>query len=195
MAKKVKGVGGTKAAEELGIGRSTFYDWEAKGIVVRFPDDSVDVPATAKNAAANIDPAKSPAVAAQAPGRPRPPAPEGPSTPADVQAAIDALAAIPDLDLNECRTLKEYWTSELRRMEAEQKRGALVPVEDVERAWGEVTRAIRSRFQASPQRMLDALLTAGVIVGGTTRATVETILCEQVDAVLSDISDNPPAVQ
>jgi len=192
--KKRQGLNATEAAAILGATRKALNDWDRKRWLVRYPDRSIDVDATRTRVQANADPARSP-VAASVDARPPAPARANPD-PADVRQSAERLDPIPeDCDLNEARRRKEYWSSELKRMETEEKRGDLVPVEDVRKAWQEVCHTFRSRMQDVAARQVDALLGAGVTQAGVQRAKLETILSALVDEALTALADEAPGVE
>ena len=195
--RKVKGLGPTKAAKLLEVDRSLLHYWEKQGWLVRFDDASIDVDATRAQVAANADPGKS-KTAASAGGRRQADARTrgGSRTAADAEAALAAIAGIPEgLTVNDARLAKEYWASELNRMKAETQKGELVDLETVIREWRTVVRAMRSRIQATPQRMVDALLSAGLASPDAHRTELETVLAAEVDKALTALADKAPGLE
>ena len=179
------GLSQTAYAKHRGCSAPAIIAGDKRGLVVRYPDRSIDVEASDKLWDENSTP------------RVYTPRPE----PAKVNIvhAIDPLAAelaalgweptaepLATAVLNAQRARHVRVKTDLAEMTLLQKKGELVSVRDVGRVWFGLLRSARQRLRAIPSRV------AAAFAANSNEHEIRVDLTEEIDEALSMLSDDIP---
>jgi len=177
------GASNREAAEHFGVSTTTVgKDWERKKWVVRYPDRSIDLAATALKVNANRDPSRGGAVN-RGIGAVRPAIAVDPT---DVPP--ESLPLPPGMDLTEARTRKEYWQAVRAEAEARKLQGELVPKAEAERVYLEVITAARANLEGVPVRVTPKL------IGLTDPFAIRELVRLEIETALRSLPNVPPAI-
>lgn len=169
-----------EAVIHFGISSSTFSAWGKKAWVVRFPDRSIDIEATA----ARVDTLKDPRRGGKHDRGTNAKA----STPYSGNPEdIDESAPVPeDVDMTEARLRKEHWQAVKAECEARKLQKELVVLVDAKRIYCAQAAAVVSALQAVPIRA-DSRLD-----GVTSSHERRTIIRDEIESALKGMPDEPP---
>ena len=153
------GISRAELARRQGVDKATVLDWEKKHWLVLHEDRSVDEVSTMirvkslrggrGNHATGIKPkSRAPAPAPEVTTSDEPRQSEREDIPPNIPANDD-------VDLEECRRRKEYWTAEKARIDALKASGQLIPLDVAAKQWADEIRSLRLRTMMVPERIVD----------------------------------------
>jgi len=190
-----------EAAAHFGVAKNAVQEWGQKGWIVRHPDRSIDLEATAIRVEEMRDPRRGGKpdrgsnleTMGEADGKST--KRDGDALP-DVETAEDAAKAAKEkapapagITLGEANRRKVYWQAVRAHLEAEEKAGRLVDLETIKLAWAKSGRVVKSRLQGLPPSLATELVASG---HGDNINAIEDVIARAIEVVLTELSDEPP---
>lgn len=179
MPPRRHGLTNSEFAAKMGVTLQTVTGWERKGWIVRFGGDdrSIDPDASAaevdrKRDRKSVSRGKADKLTASLP-------PEGQESAYPVPKGVT---------LDDARTRKEHWLAVRAELDAQERKGELLPAADVLRAWQAVLANLRANLRNLPSRL-------AADMHGLDLVAAEAVALAAIDELLAQLSDNPPEVK